>query len=240
LKNFAAKLSSLTSQKQALSIRTRLMFTLDQKISEKILGKAGHLPTHRLWKLEESIVLRSQESSFMNVVDELMASGQAWQIPLKLMCLYSFVNGGIKQKYYDLFRRDFCQAYGPNHIFTFQYLEKLGLLTSVSPASVTNFSSLSKGLRLVNEYESNTAQSDVSYVYAGYAPISLRLIQLASNSIPGSDSGRNSKVNGSSPLSWGSNDIISLLPGKTFERSVIPENRSYKSASISSPNIRNK
>jgi hypothetical protein len=109
-------------------------------------------------------------------------------------------------------------------------LERLGILSPQGYGPKSNFSQLSKALKLVNEYESNISQFDVSYAYAGYAPISLRIIQLASLSLPGYPAPKpNSK-----PVSLsfqGSADILNLLPGPTVETDLIPENKSFKSAS---------
>jgi hypothetical protein len=50
----------------------------------------------------------------METIDDLVSQGVPFQIPLKLVCLYSMANGGIKQKLYDQFRRDFCHVM--NHL----------------------------------------------------------------------------------------------------------------------------
>ena len=103
LKSFAAKLGSLTAQKQALSTH--------QKVYEKILKMAQLPPVSRRWKLEEAITFRGiDSSSLMDQVDDLLAMGVAFTIPLKLVCLYSVANGGLKQKHFDQFRRDFCHV----------------------------------------------------------------------------------------------------------------------------------
>lgn len=77
----------------------------------------------------------------------------------------------------------------------------------------------------MNEYESNLENFDSSYAYAGYAPISVRLAQLAAKSLPNSTT-----TTTTSNLTWeGSLDVLKLIPGETFEKSIIPENRSFKS-----------
>lgn len=115
LKTFAARLGALTSRKQALSTRTflsnNLRIMIDQKVYEKILEIASLPHVGRRWKLEETITLQGiDSSSFMEQIDELLAIGLPYTIPLKLVCLYSIAHGGLKQKYYDQFRRDFCHV----------------------------------------------------------------------------------------------------------------------------------
>lgn len=224
LKNFAARIGSLTTQKQALSTH--------QKIYEKILAMASLPPVTRRWKLEESITLRAIDTALlMDQVDDLLSMAVPYLIPLKLVCLFSLANGGIKQKLYDQFFRDFCNTYGAKHMFTLQNLEKLGiLLPATSTSSKSKFGQISKALHLVNDYESSVVQTDSSYAYAGYAPISLRLIQMAAKSLPDAPEFKN-VGSGTNRLSWeGCEDVLSLLPGQSFEKSIIPETRMYKSA----------
>jgi hypothetical protein len=116
-------------------------------------------------------------------------------------------------------------------MFTLQNLEKLGILIpSNSSSSKAKFAQLSKSLYLTNDYESSLDQSDASYAYAGYAPISLRLIQAAAKSLPGAAELRAESTKPVS-LSWeGVQDVLNLLPGETFEHSIIPDSKMYKSS----------
>lgn len=178
---------------------------------------------------------RIVESNFLDLIEEITLSGASMYIPLRLMCQFSLVFGGLKQKVYDQFRSDICQVmeayqtYGAHHILTFQNLMKAGLLNPIDKNAKSSFSQISKGLKLINDYDSETIKTDVSYAYSGYAPISLRLIQTASGNLSDVADGR---PNG---LSWkGAEDIIQLLPGASFEKSVIPETKSFRATSKSS------
>ena len=116
-------------------------------------------------------------------------------------------------------------------MFTLQNLEKLGvLIPSPSSSSKAKFAQLSKSLHLANDYESSVDQSDASYAYAGYAPISLRLIQAAAKSLPGAIEKRTEPTK-PVELSWdGVQDVLNLVPGETFEHSIIPDSKMYKSS----------
>jgi hypothetical protein len=164
------------------------------------------------------------ESTFLEYIEEMMFGGEPIEGPLRLMCQYSLVFGGVKQKLYDQFRKDICEAYGAKHIFTFQNLAKLGLL-QVNSGVKSPFSQISKALKLVNDYDSDNIV-DVSAVYRGFAPISMRLIQAASRILPQTTDTK------SIGLSWkGYEDILGLIPGKLIEKSIIPETKSFKSSS---------
>lgn len=87
---------------------------------------------------------------------------------------------------------------------------------------------------MANDYESSVDQSDASYAYAGYAPISLRLIQAAAKSLPGAIEKRPEPAK-PVELSWdGVQDVLNLVPGETFEHSIIPDSKMYKSSRNSS------
>ncbi|KAJ3258474.1 Vacuolar protein sorting-associated protein 33A [Boothiomyces macroporosus] len=188
----------------------------NQRLYERVLQFAGEPPVQRQWDWERELCARNMDNSFFEFLEDVVLANEAFTTPLKIACIYSIVNNGFKQKQFDQFRRDFCHAYGPKHLLTFQNLEKLGLLKVHSSSAKNSFSQISKSLKLINDYTSKLENNDVSYVYAGFAPISIRLIQIASNTFNGSDS-QNLGV------TWkNAEDTLSLLPGKTFEKSIIP------------------
>lgn len=47
---------------------------------------------------------------------------------LRMICLQSVINGGLKQKLFDFYRREILQTYGFEHILSLDNLEKAGLL----------------------------------------------------------------------------------------------------------------
>lgn len=227
LKEFASKLGSLTANRQSLSIH--------QRIYERILKVASEPQTNKRWKLEESISARLTDSTFMDILEDQIMAGTAYTTVLKLASLYSVANGGIKPKLYDQFRRTFCHSYGTRHMFTLQNLETIGLLNPVNAVSKSNYSQLCKSLKLIKDYESSTENRDVSDCYAGYAPISVRLVQLASqllNTNEGIFTTGGDTITNTAPLTWeGAADILALIPGKVVEKSIIPESKASRTTS---------
>jgi hypothetical protein len=154
-------------------------------------------------------------------IEEMIFSGVPIEEPLRLMCQYSLVFGGVKQKLYDQFRKDVCEAYGPHHIFTFQHLQKLNILYPYT-GTKSHFSSISKQLKLNIDYDSDQV-NDVGASYRGFVPISIRLIQAATRELPS-----DMKASG---ISWkGYEDVLQHLPGQTIEKSIIPELKNFKSS----------
>ncbi|KAI8902260.1 Sec1-like protein [Globomyces pollinis-pini] len=214
LKDFKGIAVKVDAQKQSLATH--------QKLYQKILYHAAQPSTSIRWALEDSICSRTVDNSFLEVIEDIILSGAPVESPLKLMCLYSLAHGGVKEKIYDQWKRDIFQAYGAKQIFTLQALEKVGLLKPIGNVKST-YSQLSKSLKLINHYESSLNPVDISYTYGGFAPISIRLIQSATKTLPAS-SITNRQV------SWkGFEDVLQLLPGSSFEKSVIPsESKTFK------------
>jgi len=131
-------------------------------------------------------------------IEDKIAKMESLSQVLRLLCLLSLTIG-IKQKKYEFFKREIVQTYGFTQIFTLNNLEKLGFL---KPTARNVWPALRKALRLVVDREKiNFEQpNDISYTYSGYAPLSVRLVELASK--PG----------------WKKlAEPLELLSGKTFE-----------------------
>ncbi|XP_023594962.1 vacuolar protein sorting-associated protein 33A isoform X2 [Trichechus manatus latirostris] len=118
---------------------------------------------------------------------------------LRLICLQSVCNSGLKQKVLDYYRREILQTYGYEHILTLYSLEKAGLLRPQAGGR-NNYPTIRKTLRLWMDDVNEQNPTDISYVYSGYAPLSVRLAQLLSR--PG----------------WRSiEEVLRILPGPHFE-----------------------
>ncbi|XP_073483007.1 vacuolar protein sorting-associated protein 33A [Aquarana catesbeiana] len=118
---------------------------------------------------------------------------------LRLICLQSVCNTGLKQKVLDFYKKEILQTYGYQHILTLHNLEKAGLLKSQT-SSRNNYPTIRKTLRLWMDDVNEQNPSDISYVYSGYAPLSVRLAQILVR--PG----------------WRSiEEVLKLLPGPQFE-----------------------
>ncbi|XP_052023779.1 vacuolar protein sorting-associated protein 33A isoform X2 [Apodemus sylvaticus] len=118
---------------------------------------------------------------------------------LRLVCLQSVCSSGLKQKVLDYYKREILQTYGYEHILTLNNLEKAGLLKAQTGGR-NNYPTIRKTLRLWMDDVNEQNPTDISYVYSGYAPLSVRLAQLLSR--PG----------------WRSiEEVLRILPGPHFE-----------------------
>ncbi|GCC24014.1 vacuolar protein sorting-associated protein 33A [Chiloscyllium punctatum] len=118
---------------------------------------------------------------------------------LRLVCMQSVCNNGLKQKVLDYYKREILQTYGYEHILTLNNLEKAGLLKPQT-STRNNYPTIRKTLRLWMDDINEQNPNDISYVYSGYAPLSVRLTQLLAR--PG----------------WRSiEEVLKMLPGPHFE-----------------------
>jgi vacuolar protein sorting-associated protein 33A len=69
------------------------------------------------------------------------------------------------------------QAYGYEHLITLDALERAGLLLTRPSTTKSVYSSLRKALRLIVDEVDEQKPDDIAYVYSGYAPLSIRLVQ---------------------------------------------------------------
>lgn len=113
-------------------------------------------------------------------IEELITRDLPINQTLRLLVLHSLVSGGVKTKSFDPIRREFLQVYGYDKLPFLLTLDKVGLLvrqSTVSSASKPVFPTLRKQLRLVVEDAEDAESEDISSVYSGYAPLSVRLVQ---------------------------------------------------------------
>ncbi|KAH6569528.1 hypothetical protein BASA60_008178 [Batrachochytrium salamandrivorans] len=215
LKGFASKIGGLQQQRQSLSTHN--------VIYDEILRYAGNLDTVKRWAVEEALTRGEPTSSEHEYIEELIGRQAPIDTVLRLLCLYCIVNGGLKPKHYESFRRSIVQTYGYAHILTLQRLKQGMLLYPIDSSKPKNaYPQLIKHLQLVCDYDSE-AITDISYVYHGYAPISVRLIQAACRGSGKSGDG----IVG--PPSWkGCEDVLKLIPGPSFEETISANDRSFR------------
>lgn len=116
---------------------------------------------------------------------------------LRLICIQSYCNNGLKTKVLDYYKREIIQTYGYEHLVTLMNLEKAGLLRQ---SGQRHYPTIRKSLKLIVDEVNEQNPNDISYVYSGYAPLSIRLAQYHAR--PG----------------WRSiTEVLNLLPGPTIE-----------------------
>ena len=183
LREFVSKLPGYQAEQQSINIHSSLV--------EEILRQSRLDLFRKSLEVQQNLVAGSDVSGVQEIIEDLIARDAPISTVLRLICLASTLNGGLPTKSYNSLRHQVVQAYGYAHILTLSALESMGLLTqrqsssafsiptstTNTPGQVTNYSALRRQLSLVLDDVSEQNPTDIAYVYSGYAPLSVRLVQ---------------------------------------------------------------
>lgn len=185
LRDFVSKLPGYQSEQQSLKIHINL--------TEEIMKNTQTDIFRRSLEVQQNLYDGSDPSYQHDTIEELVAREVPLTVVLRLLCLESCISGGLRPKDLDNFKRLILHAYGYQHLLTLDALEKIGLLSSRTSANVlmnplgvgggapegtkTNYNYLRKVLKLVVDEVNEQNPNDIAYVYSGYAPLSVRLVQ---------------------------------------------------------------
>jgi hypothetical protein len=184
LKEFVSKLPGYQAEQQSVGTHSNL--------AEEIMKHTRTDAFKGLLAVQQNLAAGADPSSQVEGIEELIARDAPIREVLRLLCIYSCISGGVKPKEFDQFRRLILQSYGYQHILTLNSLEKLQLFLSRSSplagmipmtggagatGTKTNYTYLRRQLRLVVDEVREDDPNDIAYVYSGYAPLSIRLVQ---------------------------------------------------------------
>lgn len=97
---------------------------------------------------------------------------------LRLLIMLSLTSGGLRQKDFDNFRRELLHSYGFEYMILLSNLEKAGLLKKQEGRN-NIWPHLVKAFKLVVEDVDDAHPNDIAYVFSGYAPLSVRIVENA-------------------------------------------------------------
>ncbi|KAI9483036.1 MAG: Sec1-like protein [Benjaminiella poitrasii] len=247
IRDFVGRLSELQKEHQSLKIHTG--------IAEEIISHTVTDEFNKILEVQQNVVAGIDGNREPEYIEEMINKQKPLVQVLRLLCLISLTQGGIKQKQYDHFEREIVQAYGYEHIETLHRLSKLGLWTkrTNSAASRSTFAQCRRLLKLIVDDVDELHPNDISYVYSGYAPLSIRLVQTALEKLVSTKTVQSANSSSAAslfsyvgtstvnfmrendPIKWttqggssgnngsgggwraGSEDVLKLLPGQTFD-----------------------
>ncbi|CAD0085631.1 unnamed protein product, partial [Aureobasidium mustum] len=235
LKTFVAKLPSYQAEQASLKIHTSMAEEIMKTTRSEIFG--------RVLEVQQNFAAGADPNSMNDNLEELIARDIPLSTILRLLSLESCIGGGIRPRELENLKRQIMYAYGHQHLLTFAALEKMGLVVTrqsntgyLNPMSGVNsgntdYNSVRKTLKLFVDEVDEQDPTDVSYVFSGYAPLSVRLVQcvlqkqmLARLSNPRSSSTPN--VNGATgnvtpttqAAGWkGFEDVLARIKGATVD-----------------------
>ncbi|KAI9282286.1 Sec1-like protein [Sporodiniella umbellata] len=224
IRDFVGRLGELQQEHQSLRIHTG--------IAEEIIANTVTEEFNKVLEVQQNVVAGIDGNKETEYIEEMISRQKPLIQVLRLLCLTSLAQGGLKPKQYEHFEREITQTYGYEHIGTLHRLEKLGFLIKRSNNGRGTFSQCRRMLKLIVDDVDEFHPNDISYVYSGYAPLSIRLVQSVIKKKPittGNSSGSLFSYMGSSTAhsikestaNWGTNtgtdDVLKLIPGQSFE-----------------------
>ncbi|KAI9926429.1 hypothetical protein ASPWEDRAFT_45475 [Aspergillus wentii DTO 134E9] len=228
LRDFVNKLPAYQVEHQSLRAHTNL--------AEEIMRHTRSDTFRRVLEVQQNNAAGADPTYQHDSIEELISRDVPLKTVLRLLCLESCMSGGLRARDLENFKKQIVQAYGHQHLLTFCALEKMELLQPRSPATSmllptagtqtgnkTNYSYLRKNLRLVIEEVSEKDPNDISYVYSGFAPLSVRLVQcvlqkpyILSLVRGGSAPAAVNSASTASPGWLGFEDVVKSARGATF------------------------
>jgi hypothetical protein len=246
LRAFVNKLPGYQAEQQSLKIHTGL--------AEEIMKHTRTDQFSRLLEVQQNLAAGADPSSQHDAIEELISRDAPLAEVLRVLCLESCISGGIKQRELELFKKMILQAYGYQHILTLDALEKLQLLLSRSSpvasmipmsgagataGTKTNYTYLRKALRLIVDEVNEHDPNDIAYVYSGYAPLSVRLVQcilqkqyLTSITRGGTNTAAGVGAGGASQGWRGFDEAVKHVRGYTFDEVQKGEDKAVKARAL--------
>ncbi|KAL5069479.1 hypothetical protein RYX36_020366 [Vicia faba] len=165
LKDFVKKLNSLPEMTRHINLAQHLSSFTSKPT---FLGQLD---------MEHTIIEGQSYDICFEYIEELIHKQEPLITVLRLLILFSITNAGLPKKHFDYFRRELLHSYGFEHIATLNNLEKAGLFKKQESRS--NWLTIKRTLELVVEDTDTANPNDIAYVFSGYAPLSIRLVQHA-------------------------------------------------------------
>ncbi|XP_025089148.1 vacuolar protein sorting-associated protein 33A-like isoform X2 [Pomacea canaliculata] len=207
MKQFVSKLPHLQATRQSLATHTT--------IAELIKEVTDSDPFIDALRCQQEFINGLETDKVHPFIEDCISKQEKLTKVLRLICIQSICNDGLKPKVLDFYKREIIQTYGFEHIVTLANLEKTGMLR---PHGARSYQIIRKSLKLIVDDVNEQNPTDIAYVFSGYAPLSVRLAQYLAR--PG----------------WRSiTEVLNLLPGpKVEEVQQIPSALRKRRSSVSS------
>ncbi|QPH01706.1 hypothetical protein C2857_005909 [Epichloe festucae Fl1] len=252
LKEFVGQLPGYQQEHRSARIHTGM--------AEEIIKHTRTDQFKCLLEVQQNLAAGADPSSQFDGIERLIACNAPLREVLRLLCIYSCISGGVKPKEFDQFRKLILHGYGYQHLLTLHNLEKLQLFLSRSSplagmipmsggnngatGTKTNYTYLRKQLRLIVDEVQEEHPNDIAYVYSGYAPLSIRLVQcilqkqyLTSISKGGGGANTGAAAAGAATQGWhGFDEAVKHARGKTFYELQKGDDKAVKARALLSGN----
>jgi len=127
-------------------------------------------------QLEQRIIVGEPVNLILETLELMLGKGYERNTIIRLYCLLSLRENGLKQKSFDFLRREYIQSFGFTEVLTLLNLETASLFKK--GAEKHNWALVKKSFTLIYEDVNLKKPNDIAYVYNGYAPLSVRCVEL--------------------------------------------------------------
>ncbi|KAL4508086.1 hypothetical protein ABPG72_021459 [Tetrahymena utriculariae] len=159
--------------------------TKDQKHIEdhvnlqcSIVEKMRTIEFYKDLMIEQSTILGVNSSQALEYIEMIIGLGAPLEKALRLLCLQSLVDKGIKPKQFDDVRKEIVHEYGFRHLITMMRLNQIGILNK-QDGSKNYWPKLKENLKLVDDEVVIDNPQDPAYAFSGYCPLTVRLVEHA-------------------------------------------------------------
>jgi hypothetical protein len=131
--------------------------------------------------LEQSIIYGENTREMMETLELLMAKGVERDNILRLFALCSVTQSGLKEKVYQELYKEYVDCYGFEEMNTLLNMEEMGLFVKKQSRYKYDWARIMKDFLIINEEVQLKTPVDYSYVYNGYSPLSVKLVDYCMN-----------------------------------------------------------
>lgn len=241
LRDFVTKLPGFQAEQASLKLHTNL--------AEEVIKRTRTDTFSNMLEVQQNIAAGADPTTQHDMIEELIARDVSIEAALRLLCIESTFSNGLRPRDFETFKRAILQGYGHQHLLTLASLEKIGLFiprvggglvgASAGPVGkTTNYTSARKNLNLIVDEVNEAEPNDIAYVFSGYAPLSIRLVQCILQkqylSSLNTTRGANATTAGStSTQGWRPfEDTVKQVRGATFDEAQTGEEKALRARQI--------
>jgi len=146
-------------------------------LAQHLQSFTGKPSFHARLDIEQTILEVQNFEICFEYIEEMIHKQEPIENVLRLLVLLSLTNAGLPKKNFDYLRREILHSYGFEHMHLLYNLEKAGLFKRQESRS--NWVGITRALQLIVDVNDTANPSDISYIFSGFAPLSIRLVQHA-------------------------------------------------------------
>lgn len=195
IKEFVESLSSLQAKQKLLKVHT----TLSSDVLREVENNAS-IQFNRILELEQNLLLGNLDhrSSCDSLLELIYEGDVSLKRILRLICLSSICKYGLRDKDYELIKRELIDSYGIETCFQLERLTLSGLFSSKSLLATHSNSAWRKEYRYISTWLDTLPPAedegtevpnlkngldaanprDATFAYCGVIPLAVRFVQL--------------------------------------------------------------